>query len=57
MTQAPLNEVGKESSKKPLAKISPATVVAEAADIIDVSKDKEIKADKTIIEATRLLLR
>ncbi|MDB3861710.1 type I secretion system permease/ATPase [Paracoccaceae bacterium] len=57
MTQAPLNDVGKESSKKPLAKISPATLVSEVAEISDAPKDKEIKAEKTTIEATRLLLR
>ena len=57
MTQAPLNNAEKESSNKALAKISPVTAEAEVSNNSDPAAKKIINLEKTIIEATRLLLR
>ena len=57
MTQAPLNKAENESSKKALARISPATADAEVSNNCNPAEEKNISLEKTIIEATRLLLR
>ena len=57
MTQVSIDENSSDSSEKMLAKIKPKTIAATSIEGDEEAKNKEIANEKTIIEATRLLLR
>ncbi len=57
MTQASTGEITAENAPKEIGKISPATKVLEATDAEEVLQKNTTSSEKSIIEATRLLLK
>lgn len=57
MTQASTGETTAEDAPKEIGKISPATKVLEATDVEEVSQENTTSSEKSVIEATRLLLK
>ena len=57
MTQTLANEPASNSKKMPLAKISPDTEEVKILEGEDLKDKEKQDAEKTLIEATRLLLR